>query len=561
MLEEEKIGKLLSQASELLDRTSLRNHCSKKLHQRNVKQNREMFLFQGESSQHVRKQNLRQNSPSNIEGDTQERLFEGSSEDTFSSIMCSSSRRIIHNRKCCSTPLKKLTISDEISRASKKKDIINNQPVGLDKVKPKLLRSVVSISSQCLLMIAWAALLVCGEAARAHEASCFKCGLRPSQSQRSPADERLTMLRQEDRMKAENTINDFASTQGPPDLPLGVFGLELQTSQAPPPGDGRLGQLCGPRMSCGPGLECRYSVPGTLGLCREAQKLPCAVNGTVYDDGSTFRPDCRTQCTCTGGAYACVSLCPEEALPPSSACKNPALQASERSCCRQWTCDPDPDLLGAASPQCAVSVSRWSACSSLTCGLGLSQRWATDKVSCRPVLQTRLCQLRPCRVEADIVPRRQMRRSHHCKATIRAEKPQRLVAGPCVSQRRYRVKRCNTCPGACCSDFMDTSLEVPFLCPLHSVPPYLVIDSSLSPVDQASLFDSVTDSDTQESKLGDFTADGDVEYTNVTASNYEVVVKQVQWIVRCRCTPTCQTPQLLSTTFTTLDPEFSFGES
>ena len=53
--------------------------------------------------------------------------------------------------------------------------------------------------------------------------------------------------------------------------------------------------------------------------------------------------------------------------------------------------------LGGTDLQCEVNVSRWSVCSSLTCGLGLSQRWATDKLTCRPALQTRLCQLRPCK--------------------------------------------------------------------------------------------------------------------------------------------------------------------
>ncbi|XP_018024491.1 uncharacterized protein LOC108680218 isoform X2 [Hyalella azteca] len=473
-----------------------------------------------------------------------------------------------------------------------------------------------TLKLQCLLFVTVLMTVTISERAQASKPSCFKCGLaRTAELHRSIHDEKLENLgggnmpvasssviratesREFQVTGAEAASIDFlgkGSEEGP------EKGLTESNEKGPTEshekgpteslekgpaeshekgpreshekgpreshenGPAEQEEVCGPRRSCPEGKTCRYRVPGTIGVCTDAVSLPCVVNGTSYEDGTSFLLDCRTECTCTGGAYACVSLCPEEALPPSSHCRNPALQETGQQCCRQWTCDPDPDAMAPGSSRCDVTVSRWSACSSLSCGLGLSQRWATDSITCRPELQTRLCQLRPCASMVSAEPqrrRRLIRRSHHCKATLRAERAERLIAGPCVSQRRYRAKRCNSCRDSCCAAFVDTSLEVTFLCPLHAVPPYLLPDSALSPVDQAALFEAATDPDTHEGRIGDLTVAGEQEYDNVTASNYEVVVKRVQWILRCRCTPTCQTPTVLPTTSPTWGPEFEYFEA
>ncbi|KAG7172684.1 WNT1-inducible-signaling pathway protein 2-like, partial [Homarus americanus] len=126
---------------------------------------------------------------------------------------------------------------------------------------------------------------------------------------------------------------------------------------------GQAGELCDGATICdvSKNLTCIYDTTQDLtGTCQEVQPAKCTVNNRTYDDGENFTLDCRTQCTCQNGTYACVSLCPSENIPPSAQCHHPHLVTVPGQCCREWMCDTAPgqchstrSVLG-----CARSVSR-----------------------------------------------------------------------------------------------------------------------------------------------------------------------------------------------------------
>ncbi|XP_064105652.1 CCN family member 5-like [Macrobrachium nipponense] len=173
------------------------------------------------------------------------------------------------------------------------------------------------------------------------------------------------------------------------------------------------------------GLTCRYNTTAdAAGVCQEVFEARCTVNGTIYEHGETFLLDCRTQCTCQNGTYACVSLCPGESLHPSEECLNPHLVSVQGQCCREWMCDVVPNETE-GSPGCNRRSGSWSECSSISCGVGVSVRWSTDNAQCRLVNHTRLCQVRACQKQGQLegasstpkvaaIPTRR----HHIRASI-----------------------------------------------------------------------------------------------------------------------------------------------
>ncbi|XP_042239145.1 CCN family member 1-like [Homarus americanus] len=108
----------------------------------------------------------------------------------------------------------------------------------------------------------------------------------------------------------------------------------------------QLGQPCDGATLCdlALGLTCHYnSTADPTGTCQEVRPAKCTVNNRTYDHGQTFTLDCRTQCTCQNGTYACVSLCPSESILPGQQCHNPHLVTVPGQCCREWMCDRDPE--------------------------------------------------------------------------------------------------------------------------------------------------------------------------------------------------------------------------
>uniref|UniRef100_T1J7S6 VWFC domain-containing protein n=1 Tax=Strigamia maritima TaxID=126957 RepID=T1J7S6_STRMM len=183
------------------------------------------------------------------------------------------------------------------------------------------------------------------------------------------------------------------------------------------------------------------------------------VGNKTYEDGESFTPDCRTQCTCQNGTYGCVSLCTRENLLPSTGCINPRLVPVAGKCCREWMCDTNV----LSGPKCRQVMGEWSLCS-VSCGVGVSVRLSNDNAECLLRNETRLCQVRPCdlrNVRMNHMTRHHIRKGHTCKATVRSSWPMRIRHGNCTSVRPLHLKFCGICGGdICCSPITsDTRME------------------------------------------------------------------------------------------------------
>ncbi|XP_071444275.1 uncharacterized protein [Hetaerina americana] len=268
---------------------------------------------------------------------------------------------------------------------------------------------------------------------------------------------------------------------------------EVCARQRGEPCDGNA--LCDPRK----GLVCEFppDKPSGPGVCEVIKGLPCIVFNKTYDNGESFLLDCRTQCTCQNGTYACASLCPQENISPRGAsCLHPRLVEVPGQCCREWMCDssnvPRPPL------PCTRRFTAWSSCSS-SCGLGLSTRVAYNDTEIESYLssesecgasggvEVRLCQEKPCVLEDNSVldpltlqstpikaRHHHVRKGHECKATQRPSGPVRLRVGPCRSRKRFRPRSCGNCPGACCRPVLTHTIRVLFACATrrgHPLPP------------------------------------------------------------------------------------------
>ncbi|XP_075229933.1 cellular communication network factor protein Ccn [Lycorma delicatula] len=266
------------------------------------------------------------------------------------------------------------------------------------------------------------------------------------------------------------------------------------------------------------GLVCHYASQfAKTGYCTEPKGLPCAVHNASYSHGETFLLDCRTQCTCQDGRYACSSLCPQESISPKGSCRHPRLVDVPGHCCRQWVCDRQP------VPECRPETTPWTRCSE-ECGLGVSHRLSSNNPQCVPRNESRLCQLRPCTptgVHTWHGRRHHVRKGHECKATERTARKQHLEVGGCRSRRRFRPRYCGRCRGPCQPDLSHT-LRVELLCPQYNVS------------DDPSLTGNPT-----------WTTDS----PSSTSHSHSVFVN-IEWIIKCHCVK----PELLHRVHRTADP-------
>ncbi|XP_039287133.1 CCN family member 1 isoform X2 [Nilaparvata lugens] len=291
----------------------------------------------------------------------------------------------------------------------------------------------------------------------------------------------------------------------------------------------QLGQPCSFTRPCDPTkrLVCRFATQlDSSGYCTEPKGLPCTVYNTSYSHGETFLLDCRTQCTCQDGRYACASLCPQESISPQGSCLHPRLVDIPGHCCRQWVCDRQPVA------ECRPQTSAWTRCSS-ECGQGLSRRTSSDNPQCVARNQTRLCQLRPCDQPTLLPPsspRHHIRKGHECKATERSAVKQRLVWGGCVSRRALRPRHCGDCPhtaGHCTPDLSRT-LRLELLCPADAI--------LLPGPERAALWRNADDPQTALPPHD---------------SSARSVFADVEWIIKCHCVKMPQSHAVAATTHKT----------
>ena len=73
----------------------------------------------------------------------------------------------------------------------------------------------------------------------------------------------------------------------------------------------------------------------------QSEGRPCEYNSRIYQNGESFQPNCKHQCTCIDGAVGCIPLCPQELSLPNLGCPNPRLVKVTGQCCEEWVCDDD----------------------------------------------------------------------------------------------------------------------------------------------------------------------------------------------------------------------------
>uniref|UniRef100_A0A8D0XKB3 CCN family member 4 n=1 Tax=Sus scrofa TaxID=9823 RepID=A0A8D0XKB3_PIG len=214
-----------------------------------------------------------------------------------------------------------------------------------------------------------------------------------------------------------------------------------------------------------------------VGTAREVVGVGCVLDGVRYNNGQSFQPNCKYNCTCVDGAVGCTPLC-LRVRPPRLWCRQPRRVSVPGRCCEQWVCDDDARRPRKTAPRhtgafaatdevepwhrnCIAYTSPWSPCST-SCGLGVSTRISSVNPRCWPEQESRLCNLRPC--DVDLRPR--IKEGKTCLAVYQPEAPVNFTLAGCTSTRSYRPKYCGVCTdGRCCIPYKSKTIDVSFRCP------------------------------------------------------------------------------------------------
>ncbi|CAI5640873.1 protein CYR61 isoform X2 [Oreochromis niloticus] len=264
---------------------------------------------------------------------------------------------------------------------------------------------------------------------------------------------------------------------------------------------------CSKTQPCDPakGLECNF---GGLdkGVCRaKLNGRTCEYNSKIYQNGETFHPNCKHQCTCIDGAVGCVSLCPREFSLPLLGCAKPRRVKVPGGCCEQLVCPEKTeaqsamikkhrrkfskvktteddlfkknefisvwgeskslpafrshsvDHMFARGVQCMPQTTAWSPCSK-SCGSGVSTRLTNRNKQCKLVKETRICEIRPCK---QLTSKKGQKCSHRGKASH----PVHLSYAGCRSLKKLQRRYCGSCSdGQCCRPHRTRTMPIHFRC-------------------------------------------------------------------------------------------------
>ncbi|XP_032074982.1 CCN family member 1 [Thamnophis elegans] len=257
------------------------------------------------------------------------------------------------------------------------------------------------------------------------------------------------------------------------------------------------------------GLECNFGASSTAlkGICRaQSEGRPCEYNSKIYQNGESFQPNCKHQCTCIDGAVGCIPLCLQKLSLPFLGCPNPRLVKVPGQCCEEWVCDDSKDNLEQVegffgkgfdvdasegeltsnnelstikrklrilpvfetdihshsfeNPKCLVQTTSWGPCSK-TCGTGVSTRVTNDNPGCRLVKESRICEVRPCGQPSYD----SLKKGKKCTKTKKSQIPVKFTYAGCSSVKKYRPKYCGSCVDSrCCTPQQTRTIKVQFHC-------------------------------------------------------------------------------------------------
>ncbi|XP_068457083.1 CCN family member 1-like [Clinocottus analis] len=251
------------------------------------------------------------------------------------------------------------------------------------------------------------------------------------------------------------------------------------------------------------GLECNFGggYSSAKGICRaKSDGRTCEYSNSIYQNGEIFRPNCKHQCTCMDGAVGCVSLCPRQLALSTRGCAEPERVKVRGRCCEQLICPEAAKMESSAGKKhrkghdlakrnelapawrgeskslpafrshptgrvlvrgatCASQTTAWSPCSK-SCGTGVSTRATSSSTQCKLVKETRICEVRPCKMAVT-----KLKKGQQCKHIEEASRPVKLSYAGCRSLKTFRPRYCGSCSdGRCCRPHRTQTVPVHFRC-------------------------------------------------------------------------------------------------